>query len=439
MMFRIKNILPLLLIFAGAALAGAENLDTLFDGKKSMWELKIQDFAKMFPKAFVPVDQEGTQIRYNINLKPETEIEYLDFEVAEILAFFTEDKLSSLDVYLYNVGDSPKKLNKKQYNDAIAKCNKLLAEKNPASPPKRLNRNLGKSSVIAQVYHTDKVDYMLRYSSGSDRGEYIVLSCYPPGKAPEDLSSSLAVGKSDKDDLTSRIERKENGDVFISVPMVDQGEKGYCVPATVSRIINYYGKRVDQHVIAQLMGTDAKDGTNMDIAMKALKRASGKLNLRAQELIDGEAFTEVKGFKRMAKEYNKVVKDMNRKIKDRESRKKEINPDINGKLPVLDPEILIASRGTEKKAVASFTKEVMRSIDRGEVLCWAVIVFPPGKDGKVQPGAPAGHYRIINGYNAKKQEIIFTDSYGLGHESSRCSFAEAWAITVKVFSITPKN
>lgn len=437
MIFRIRYILLTIFFAIGSTLYG-ESLDKLFDGKKPLWKLTAKDFGKIFPKSFVPVDKELTQIRYNCKLNPESKIEYMGFEVAEILAFFTDNKLSGLDIYLYNVGDSPNKLGKKQYQDEVARCNRILAEKNPDVQPKRMSRNLGKSSVVAHVYKTEKADYMLRYSSGSDRGEYIVLSCYPAGQAPDSLRSAISVGKGAGENLADRIEYKDNGDVFINVPMVDQGEKGYCVPATVSRIINYYGQKVDQHLIAQLMGTDAKDGTKMDDAMKALRKASGKLGLKNREIIDGETFTTVKGYRKMAKEYNKIVKDMNKKIKDKESRKKEIALDSKT-VPAIDPEILISCRGSEKRAVANFAGEVVRNINQGEVLCWAVVVFKAGKEGKAQPGVPAGHYRIINGYNSKTREIIFTDSYGLGHESSRCSFEEAWAMTVKLFSITPKK
>jgi hypothetical protein len=39
--------------------------------------------------------------------------------------------------------------------------------------------------------------------------------------------------------------------------MVDQGEKGYCVVASVERVLRYYGGTVDQHELAQIANSDA--------------------------------------------------------------------------------------------------------------------------------------------------------------------------------------
>lgn len=62
-----------------------------------------------------------------------------------------------------------------------------------------------------------------------------------------------------KRDFKAGVKREENGDVYISgVPMVDQGDKGYCATATVERCLKYYGiENVDMHKIAELCGTGA--------------------------------------------------------------------------------------------------------------------------------------------------------------------------------------
>jgi hypothetical protein len=43
--------------------------------------------------------------------------------------------------------------------------------------------------------------------------------------------------------------------------MVDQGDKGYCVVASVERVMRYYGAAVDQHELAQVANSDAAIGT----------------------------------------------------------------------------------------------------------------------------------------------------------------------------------
>lgn len=77
-------------------------------------------------------------------------------------------------------------------------------------------------------------------------------------------------GRSDKisDDemrarLVKNIVRKKNGDVYLdNIPMVDQGPKGYCVPATFERAMRYLGVPADMYLLAVAGGTQPGGGTN---------------------------------------------------------------------------------------------------------------------------------------------------------------------------------
>ena len=58
------------------------------------------------------------------------------------------------------------------------------------------------------------------------------------------------------------VEHSAGGDVKLrDLPMVDQGDKGYCVVASVERVMRYYGAAVDQHELAQVANSDAAIGT----------------------------------------------------------------------------------------------------------------------------------------------------------------------------------
>ena len=53
-------------------------------------------------------------------------------------------------------------------------------------------------------------------------------------------------------------ESKGRGDVFVdNVPMVDQGQKGYCAAASAERVLRYYGVEIDEHQVAEAAGTTA--------------------------------------------------------------------------------------------------------------------------------------------------------------------------------------
>ncbi|MFV1994464.1 MAG: hypothetical protein ACC661_03420, partial [Verrucomicrobiales bacterium] len=64
-------------------------------------------------------------------------------------------------------------------------------------------------------------------------------------------------------DLPKNVVRDGDGNVYVkNVPMVDQGQKGYCVVASTQRLFEYYGIACDQHQLAQISGADPERGTN---------------------------------------------------------------------------------------------------------------------------------------------------------------------------------
>ena len=48
-----------------------------------------------------------------------------------------------------------------------------------------------------------------------------------------------------------------------------------------------------------------------------------------------------------------------------------------------------------------------------------------------------GHMRLIIGYNARTDEILYTDSWGPGHELKRMNSGRAFAITHDAFTLRP--
>ncbi|MEY2906479.1 MAG: hypothetical protein RLZZ408_950, partial [Verrucomicrobiota bacterium] len=77
------------------------------------------------------------------------------------------------------------------------------------------------------------------------QNEYVALRIVPT-TVFDDADSSRKSFAAAKAALSKRVARRENGDVLITdLPMVDQGRKGYCVPATLERILRYYGLSED--------------------------------------------------------------------------------------------------------------------------------------------------------------------------------------------------
>ena len=53
------------------------------------------------------------------------------------------------------------------------------------------------------------------------------------------------------------------------------------------------------------------------------------------------------------------------------------------------------------------------------------------------PQSGGGHMRLIIGNNAKTHEILYTDSWGPGHELKRMPEDRAFAITHDAFFLKP--
>jgi hypothetical protein len=80
--------------------------------------------------------------------------------------------------------------------------------------------------------------------------------------------------------LKSRVKVAENGDVVVTdIPMVNQGPKGYCVPATYERYLRYMDIPVDMYVLALAGQTEPGGGTRVDeitTAVRSLVRRHGR-------------------------------------------------------------------------------------------------------------------------------------------------------------------
>ena len=83
--------------------------------------------------------------------------------------------------------------------------------------------------------------------------------------------------------------------------------------------------------------------------------------------------------------------------------------------------------GAQKAKYKKFMKYVRDQVAKGIPLFWGLTLgIYPEPD---IPQASGGHMRLIIGYNDKKNEILYTDSWGAGHELKRMPADWAWTIT----------
>jgi len=119
---------------------------------------------------------------------------------------------------------------------------------------------IGKGLMREKVWRWDWNGHAIMLST--QEGKYAMLRILPVDRADR----SGKVDKINSHDLRERmkacVEQRENGDIVIrNIPMVDQGPKGYCSPATWERYMRYLGIPADMYQLANVANTDIGGGT----------------------------------------------------------------------------------------------------------------------------------------------------------------------------------
>ena len=301
---------------------------------------------------------------------------------------------------------------------------------------KRLKETWRKGPLVVDL--VTSYTTRIRQQSGF-RAEYIRIECkceWPgnptvvPLRRPARKELSL-------EELKKSVHREANGDTHVvDIPMIDQGEKGYCAAATVARILNYYGIETDQHELAQVANSSASAGTSSGELIAALRRIGAKIGctIRALYKLDGQDIDSI------LRHYNAVAK------RTKNSRKIDINEasSLLGLYSKLRPDVLREARISQKTEFDAFKRSIQQSIDAGIPPTWSVIVglvteTPPIRaGGNAQWERLSGHMRLIVGYNLKTDELLYSDSWGSGHELKRMKFDDAWTISTGVYAVEPR-
>ena len=139
-----------------------------------------------------------------------------------------------------------------------------------------LTAKLGAPKSEMSVGGPDPHRRSLRWECGAqaflashDADQMVSLKIAPTDRTGARLLSDDQVRKM----LRERIAKRPNGDVIIDqIPMVDQGPKGYCVPATFERYLRYVGIPSDMYELAAGGGTDFGGGSSFESMAASLDR-----------------------------------------------------------------------------------------------------------------------------------------------------------------------
>jgi hypothetical protein len=354
--------------------------------------------------------------------------------VVEAVARFEGGTLSELTATFYARGDAGT-ISKEKYEELVRGA---VTAVDKATGVKMTPRGKDQSSAVKAdglLWQTATAQYLLEYSAVREvktrnvdfRAEFVRLEVTPPPRKSSLLSTTApGKGKFTGPQHVSHADAK--GDVLIpDVPMVDQGQKGYCVVACAERLMRYYGIAADANEIAQIANSDAERGTNPAAMLAALKKVGNRLRVRVRQ-IEG---IDVKEILTLIKEYNRQAKKEGQpQVPD-----PGLNIDLDAVFSRMNGETLKAVRAKTPGELAKFQHEIQPHVDTGIPVLWSVRLGLI-KEPEI-PQAVGGHMRLIIGYNPKTQEIIYTDSWGAGHEKKRMSLADACTITMSLATIEP--
>ena len=237
-------------------------------------------------------------------------------------------------------------------------------------------QRFGEGKSKRKVSRWDWGEHALLLSA--EDGEYVSLLIQPTSLADDGGKGEKIADAEVRPRIRANVEHRDNGDVIIkNLPMVDQGPKGYCVPATFERCMRYLDVPADMYLLAMAGQSNLGGGTSVERLISAVERdvrrkgrkfdllseSDLRLNRLAKYIDDGIpviwALQSTKWFNKTANERTKARREV-----------------------------------TDWDAWTAKTEEARREVK------------------SLSPAEDAGHVVIIIGYNKKTGEIAFSDSWG---------------------------
>jgi len=242
--------------------------------------------------------------------------------------------------------------------------------------PKIQSFGEGDKNTVETVKRWDVKGHAIMLSAPQD--EYVAIRIVPTKIADAEGKIDSMTDEEVKKRMTSCVVHRDNGDVIIKdIPMINQGPKGYCVPATWARYFNYIGIPIDMYLLAMAGDTGVGGGTSI---------------------------------RTMVNNVNRLVEKHNRRMKydKRRALIKYIDEYIDRGVPIMWPVNVdkefyidkINKRTEERKKVKDFDK-------------WKEKLIPYNREAKnLSASYDGAHICMIIGYNKKTREIATSDSWG---------------------------
>lgn len=265
-------------------------------------------------------------------------------------------------------------------NEAIEFDAEMISEKLTAGLGEPVEQYYGEKEDKRKVKRWDFNDHAFLLSSTED--EYTHLLIVSTENADLEGKVDFIVDSDFRKIQIQNVVKEANGDVWVdNIPMVDQGPKGYCAPATFERAMRYMNVPADMYLLATA-ATSPTGGTNTTKLSEDCKRIVRSKARRIKELELHEDF-EIKNLKKFIDEGVPVLWQM--------CSLKQYNDIAN-------------ERSKQREEVEDFGK-------------WAAEIAAEAEQYAPTLGTRDNfHICMVIGYNEATNEVAVSDSWGPRYE-----------------------
>jgi hypothetical protein len=376
----------------------------LFPPAGTIWEEDADEVAK---RLGLP-EESRTSSEASFRLYPAEDMRVLGRRPYSIALTAAQGRVTGLSIIFANKGDSVEQPGPATPGSrAAGPSNKILRDyvKAIADDERALDELLGKAAGEAAPERTGQGSKLVEPARRRDwrghaillvsvRDEYVAVRIVPPGEMDEGGAVERVPAAELREKLLARVERRPNGDVILrDLPMVDQGPKGFCVPATMERMLRYLGIPADMYLLAMAANTRPGGGTTINDLLWAVGDTVRRHGRRIQTLSGRPEVNQISRW-------------------------------IESGLPVL------WAINTSRSVDQLINEHTRQRAGVTDWKAWNDGLKSARRDArKLQREATEGHVCLIVGFNRETGEIALSDSWGPGYEERWTTFEEASAIS----------
>ena len=331
---------------------------------------------------------------------PRAEFRFLGARPFSTALYAEDGKVTSVSLVFANKGDTISAGGDEamdQLKSAMESDSETISEALTNLLGEGENQRFGDGAARASATRWDWNDHAFLLVDQPE--EYLSLAIQPKAFADAGGKVSRVPETMLRKRVEENVERRANGDVVISnLPMVDQGPKGYCVPATYERCMRYLGVPADMYILAMSGNTAAGGGSSIS-AMAAGAERDIRRKGRQIETIRGEV------------EIRKLARYLDKG------------------LPVMWTMYSTKPFNDTASARTKARKEVTDWDD------WASQVEEESESRELVKDRNTAHVTLIVGYNKETGEIAFSDSWGERYMERWITAKEAEEISQGAFQI----